>query len=73
MRKLLFKEYMKKRRYNYGSMAEALNVSRLTIANWDKGVTSPNLKQANNICNLLGIEFVDLLKNAKEKREDYER
>jgi len=59
---------MKQHRYNYGTMADSLNVSRLTIANWDKGVTSPNLKQAVEICKLLKIDIQDLLKNAWEMK-----
>jgi len=61
---------MKKQRHNYGTMAEALGVTRLTISNWDKGITSPSIKQAVQICDLLEIKLIDLLKNVKKDKED---
>jgi DNA-binding XRE family transcriptional regulator len=67
---MLFGKYMKNHRYNYGTMADALDVSRLTIANWDKGVTSPSVKKAIEICELLDIDFVVLLENAKEMKNE---
>jgi DNA-binding XRE family transcriptional regulator len=61
---------MKKQRHNYGTMAEALGVTRLTISNWDKGITSPTIIQAVKICNLLEIKIIDLLKNDKKIKEN---
>lgn len=66
---MLFKQYMKKNRWSYLSLAEALKVSRLTIANWDKGVTSPNLKQVELLCNLLEVEPKELMLNFIDMRE----
>ena len=69
---MLFKHYMSKHRWNYNTLSEALGVSRVTIANWDKGNTSPNMKQFQKLCRLLDVspndlynEFVDLKKGEK--------
>ena len=67
---LLFKEFMKERRYNYGTLAEAIGVSRITVANWDKGVTSPNLNQVEQLCHLLDIEAIKLFENAWKMKEE---
>jgi transcriptional regulator with XRE-family HTH domain len=66
---MLFKQYMKVNRWSYLTLAEALNVSRLTIANWDKGVTSPNLGQVELLCKLLEVEPKELIINFIEMRE----
>lgn len=66
---MLFKQYMKTNRWSYLSLAEALNVSRLTIANWDKGVTSPNLRQVEMLCNLLEVEPKELILNFMDMKE----
>ena len=65
---MLFKEYLKKNRWNYGSLAKELGVSRVTIASWDKGDTSPNLQQTKKLIDLLDIEFEDLFERG-EKNE----
>lgn len=67
---LLFKEFMKERRHNYGTLAEAMGVSRITIANWDKGITSPNLKYVEMICNLLDVEAIRIFENAWKMKKD---
>ena len=66
---MLFKQYMKVNRWSYLTLAEALNVSRLTIANWDKGVTSPNLGQVELLCKLLEVEPKELIINFIEMRK----
>lgn len=62
---MLFKEYLKKNRWNYGSLAKEIGVSRITIASWDKGATSPSLQQAKKLIELLGIEFNDLFERGE--------
>jgi predicted transcriptional regulator len=66
---LLFKDQMKKQRYNYGSMANVLGVTRITVSNWDRGITSPTLFQAKSISDLLDMEVKELLDNAKKLKE----
>ena len=62
---MLFREYLKKNRWNYGSLAKEIGVSRVTIASWDKGATSPSLQQAKQLVDLLGIEFNDLFERGE--------
>ena len=66
---MLFKEYMKQNRYNYSTLAEALGVNRITVNNWDKGTTSPTLKQFSQLCDLLECEPLDLLNNYIEMKK----
>jgi transcriptional regulator with XRE-family HTH domain len=63
---MLFKNYLKKNRWTYGSLAKEMNVSRVTIANWDKGTTSPTLEQTKKLVDLLGIEFIELLERGEK-------
>jgi len=60
---MLFNEYMKNQRHNYGTMAEALGVTRLTISNWDKGITSPTIKQVSDLCRLLDVQPDEIINN----------
>ena len=58
---MLFKDYMKLNRWNYGTLAEELGVNRITISNWDNNVTAPSVYQAKRLADLLGIKLDDLL------------
>jgi DNA-binding XRE family transcriptional regulator len=60
---MLFKEFLKKNRYNYNTLAEKLGVSRITIASWDNGVTSPTIKQVSDLCRLLDVEPDEIINN----------
>jgi ribosome-binding protein aMBF1 (putative translation factor) len=58
---MLFKDYMKANRWNYGTLAKELNVNRITIANWDNRVTAPTVYQAKKLADLLGVKLDELL------------
>ena len=62
---MLFKHYLEKNRWNYGSLAKALNVSRITIASWDKGTTAPSVYQAKKLTELLGVKLEDLFQRGE--------
>lgn len=66
---MLFKDLMAKNRWNYTTLAKELGVSRLTIANWDSGVTSPSLFYADQLCKLLGIDVTEIFKRAEQLKE----
>lgn len=58
---VLFKNYMKLNRWNYGTLAKELGVNRITVSNWDNNVTAPNVYQAKQLADLLGIKLDDIL------------
>ena len=66
---MLFKDLMAKNRWNYTTLAKELGVSRLTIANWDSGVTSPSLFYADQLCKLLEIDVTEIFKRAEQLKE----
>ena len=66
---MLFQKYMKQNRYNYTTLAEALGVNRITVNNWDKGITSPTLKQFSELCHLLKCEPLEILNNYIEMKK----
>ena len=66
---MLFKEYLSKHRWDYTTLSKELDVSRITVANWDKGITSPNLKQAAELCKLLDIDVKQLMINYIEMKK----
>lgn len=41
--------------FNQSSIADALNVDRTTIINWEKGKTSPRYDQLRGLCELYKI------------------
>ena len=41
--------------------AKALNVSKKTIQNWEKGVSYPTVQMLEKICNLYGVSMDNLL------------
>jgi DNA-binding XRE family transcriptional regulator len=65
----LFKQYLKQNRHTYNTVAQELGVSRVTVANWDKGVTSPSLYYADKISKLLDVSVIVLIDNAKKLKE----
>ena len=67
---VLFRENMKKQGQTYEAMAKALGLTRLTISNWDKGITSPTLIQAKSISTLLDMDIKELFENAWKMRKD---
>ncbi len=60
---MLFKEFLKKNRYNYNTLADELGVSRITVASWDSGVTSPTIKQVSDLCRLLDVQPDEIINN----------
>jgi len=66
---MFFKDYMKKNRYNYTSLAEDLGVNRLTVTNWDNGITSPNMVQFAKLCELLDCDPIELLNKYIEMKK----
>jgi transcriptional regulator with XRE-family HTH domain len=62
---VLFKDYMKLNRWNYGTLAAELGVSRITVSNWDNKVTAPSVYQAKRLADLLGVKLDEILENNK--------
>ena len=44
-------------------VASAMNVSRETVRNWEKGVTKPTIDKVEHLCNLLGVTYDDIIWN----------
>lgn len=40
--------------------AEKLGVSNVTLGNWESGLTFPNAKQIDKICELYGVSYDNL-------------
>ena len=65
---MFFKEYMKKNRYNYSTLAEELGVNRITVNNWDKGITPMSMNYFVKLCELLDCEPLELLNSFIEMK-----
>jgi len=50
-------------------VAKALNLTKQTVSNWEKGNTKPALNpyQTQKLCLVLGVSFDDLVKGFKEE------
>lgn len=61
-----FAEKFKHARVNAGltqqQVADVLDVDRSTIAQYERGVSTPNLKNLPKICAILNVEIEELLK-----------
>lgn len=53
-------EAMKKAGYNQVQLARELGISKGTVNNWIKGNNSPDVDTVPALCEVLGIEIVDL-------------
>lgn len=54
-------ELRKKYNYTQEFLAERIGVTRQTISNWESNITSPDLKQASLLCDLLKVSINDLI------------
>jgi len=41
--------------------AERLGVSNGTVCNWENGISFPNIRQVEKICELYGVSYDDLI------------
>ena len=41
--------------------SKALHVTKQTLVNWEKGITQPKIEQAENISDLYGIPYQNLI------------
>lgn len=61
-----FAERFKRARINAGltqqQVADALDVDRSTIAQYERGVSTPNLKNLPKNCEILNVKIEELLK-----------
>lgn len=49
-------------------VAEKLSVTRQTVANWEKGKTIPDIRQAQVLAKLYGVHVTDLLDNTEDEQ-----
>lgn len=55
----------KKIKLSQEKMAEKLGISRQTLSNYENNITSPDLKDAKKICDILDISLDELIGNEK--------
>lgn len=71
--RLSFPEWLKLRRdiakLTQKEVAEAINVSKQAVSNWEKGNAKPALNpyQTQKLCVILGVTFDDLVKGFNEE------
>lgn len=62
---MAFSENLKKARLNAGltqqQIADALNVDRTTIAQYERGFSTPQIKNISKLCEILKISVDELL------------
>lgn len=59
-------ELRKKRNLTQEQLAEKLGVTRQTLSNWEKSITTPDIIQAKNIAVFFKISLDDLIDNKLE-------
>lgn len=59
-------ELRKKRNLTQEQLSEKLGITRQTLSNWEKGITNPDIIQANNISSFFKITLDDLTDNKLE-------
>lgn len=47
--------------YTQKEAAEKLGVSNVTLCNWEKGVSYPDIQQVQAICELYGVSYDNLI------------
>lgn len=56
-------DYRKQEKLSQEELAEKIGVTRQTISNWELGETTPDIEQAKNISQVLGISLDELTSN----------
>lgn len=46
--------------YSQKKAAEMLGISNKTLSNWEKGVSVPNIRQVNSLCELYGLKLDEI-------------
>lgn len=64
----VIREYRVNKGMTQIELANKLNVTPITIKRWEKKTTSPTLKQANAIYNILRIPLGKLINDYKEEK-----
>lgn len=47
--------------YTQKEVAKMLNISNKTIGNWENGISTPTVVQANRLCSLYGIPYDNII------------
>lgn len=47
--------------YTQKEVAKTLKVSNKTVGNWENGVSTPSVIQANRLCSLYGIPYDNII------------
>ena len=64
---LLLKEGRQAKDLTQKELADILNVTPVTVRNWESGRNTPDIDTLYRICHVLGINVVDLLATEKER------